>query len=51
MFNKKTRIIDFTGHNIYVGLDVHAKSWAISVYSDEFEKVASFLTKTCARGY
>lgn len=37
MFTKTTRIIDFTGHNIYVGLDVHAKSWAISVYSDDFE--------------
>lgn len=37
MFNKASKIIDFTGHNIYVGLDVHAKSWAVSVYSDEFE--------------
>lgn len=37
MFNKATKITDFTGHNIYVGLDVHAKSWAVSIYSDEFE--------------
>lgn len=37
MFNKATKINDFTGHNIYVGIDVHHKSWAVSIYSDEFE--------------
>lgn len=28
---------DFTGQKIYVGLDVHAKSWKAHIYSDEFE--------------
>jgi transposase len=37
MGKNMNKIIDFTGHNIYVGLDVHAKSWAVSIYSDEFE--------------
>lgn len=37
MFKQSVKVIDFTGHNIYVGIDVHAKSWAISIYSEEFE--------------
>lgn len=37
MFNKATKINDFTGHNIYVGIDTHFKSWMVSIYSDEFE--------------
>jgi len=28
---------DFNGQNIYVGMDVHDKSWKIHVFSDEFE--------------
>lgn len=28
---------DFTGHDIFVGIDVHHKSWAVSIYSQEFE--------------
>ena len=32
-----SKIKDFTGQNIYVGLDVHAKSWSVSIYSDELE--------------
>lgn len=28
---------DFTGQNIYVGMDVHDKSWKMHIYSDEFE--------------
>lgn len=28
---------DFSGQNIYVGLDVHDKSWKVHIYSDEFE--------------
>jgi transposase len=28
---------DFSGQNIYVGLDVHDKSWKVNIYSDEFE--------------
>ena len=37
MFYKATEIKDFTGQDIYVGLDVHHRSWAVSIYSDEFE--------------
>jgi len=29
--------IDFTGQQIYVGMDVHKKSWSISIYTDQFE--------------
>lgn len=28
---------DFTGHNVYVGIDVHKKSWAVSVYTEHNE--------------
>lgn len=37
MNTKSTTAKDFTGHNIYVGLDVHHKSWHVHIYSDEFE--------------
>ncbi|HEY8958375.1 IS110 family transposase [Chitinophaga sp.] len=37
MFTKSLKVTDFTGQNIYVGLDVHLKSWMVSIYSDEFE--------------
>jgi transposase len=37
MFTKSLKVTDFTGQNIYVGLDVHYKSWMVSIYSDEFE--------------
>ena len=29
------RNLDFTGQNIYAGIDVHKKSWQVSVYSEE----------------
>ncbi|WP_397321441.1 IS110 family transposase [Pedobacter foliorum] len=29
--------LDFSGQNIYVGMDVHHKSWKIHILSDEFE--------------
>jgi len=29
------RNLDFTGQNIYAGIDVHKKSWKVSVYSEE----------------
>ena len=29
--------IDFTGQHIYIGMDVHKKSWSISIYTDQFE--------------
>jgi transposase len=27
--------LDFTGQNIYTGIDVHKKGWKVSIYSDE----------------
>ena len=33
----KTMTPDFTGQNIYVGIDTHFKTWMVSIYSDEFE--------------
>jgi transposase len=29
------RKLDFTGQNIYAGIDVHKKSWKVSIYSDD----------------
>lgn len=37
MFTKSLKVTDFTGQHIYVGIDVHLKSWMVSIYSDEFE--------------
>jgi transposase len=37
MQTTSTGFKDFSGQNIYVGLDVHDKSWKVHVYSDEFE--------------
>ena len=34
---KPSLVKDFSGHNIYVGIDVHHKSWKVHIYSDEFE--------------
>jgi len=37
MISKAIKGKDFTDQNLYVGIDVHHKSWAVSIYSDEFE--------------
>jgi len=37
MLNKIKNSVDFSGHNVYVGLDVHAKSWAVTLIVDEIE--------------
>jgi transposase len=37
MQNKSTKNLDFSGHNIYVGLDVHAKTWAVNIIVDDIE--------------
>jgi len=29
--------LDFTGQQVYVGMDVHKKSWSISILTDQFE--------------
>jgi transposase len=31
----QNNILDFTGNNIYAGIDVHKKSWKVSIYSDD----------------
>jgi transposase len=28
---------DFTGHNVYVGIDVHKKSWSVSIFTEHTE--------------
>lgn len=33
----KINKLDFEGQLIYVGMDVHKKSWSISIFTDEFE--------------
>jgi transposase len=34
--NKSSKL-DFEGQEIYVGMDVHKKSWSISIFTEEFE--------------
>ncbi|MBI5049057.1 MAG: hypothetical protein HZB54_08950 [Deltaproteobacteria bacterium] len=29
--------LDFTGQKIYIGMDVHKKSWGVSIFTEEFE--------------
>lgn len=31
----KVKTLDFTGQNIYAGIDTHKKSWTVSIYTDE----------------
>lgn len=33
----KTKVNDFSGMNIYAGIDVHKKSWSVTVLADEQE--------------
>lgn len=37
MFSNEPKLKDFTGHDIFVGIDAHFKSWMVSIYSNEFE--------------
>jgi len=37
MINQVSKVKDFTGQNIFIGMDVHFKSWKISIFSEEFE--------------
>ena len=37
MQNKSNEFLNFSGHNIYVGLDVHGASWAVNILVDEIE--------------
>lgn len=34
---EKCTKLDFTGQSIYVGLDVHKKSWSVSIFSEQCE--------------
>jgi transposase len=31
----QVRTLDFTGQNIYAGIDTHKRNWVVSIYSDE----------------
>jgi len=35
--NKITGKLDFTNQDFFIGLDVHKKEWAVSIYSKDFE--------------
>lgn len=37
MQNKSSKILDFSGQNVYVGLDVHKASWAVNILVDNIE--------------
>jgi transposase len=34
---REVRKLDFTGQDIFIGLDVHKKSWEVSIYTKDFE--------------
>ncbi len=34
---KKVKLLNFNGQTIYVGIDVHLRSWKVTIRSDEFE--------------
>lgn len=34
---REAKPIDFNGQNIYAGIDVHKKSWQVSIYTEQFE--------------
>jgi transposase len=37
MLNKFNKSVDFSGHNVYSGLDVHGKSWVTTILFDDIE--------------
>ena len=37
MKTKSTEKLDYTGHNIYIGLDVHKKTWGVSIMTEFLE--------------
>ena len=37
MLNKFNNSVDFSGHNVYSGLDVHGKSWTVNIIVDDIE--------------
>ena len=34
---EKGNKLNFSGQHIYVGMDVHKKSWSVSIQSEQFE--------------
>ncbi len=58
---REAKQIDFSGQNIYVGIDVHKKSWHVSIYTEHFEhktftqppvskKLVSYLERVFPKG-
>lgn len=37
MTTSKTKVLDFSGQTIFIGLDVHLKNWSVTLHSEEFE--------------
>lgn len=37
MTTSKTKVLDFTGQTIFIGLDVHTKNWSVTLHSEDFE--------------
>lgn len=37
MTNKTTEKLDFSDQDFFIGLDIHKKEWAVSIYSKDFE--------------
>lgn len=37
MQDKSSKILDFSGQNVYIGLDVHKASWAVNIRIDNIE--------------
>jgi transposase len=37
MTTSKTKVLDFSGQTIFIGLDVHTQSWSVTLQSEEFE--------------
>jgi transposase len=35
--NTTSKVINFGGHCLYIGIDIHKKNWSVSIYSEEFE--------------
>lgn len=35
--SKKTKVLDFSGQNIFIGLDVHSKNWSVTLHSEGFK--------------
>jgi transposase len=34
---KETRVLDYTNHRVYIGIDVHLKSWDVAIFIDALQ--------------